>query len=406
MVECAILAIGEELLEGSITDTNSAFIAKTLSMSDFSPRLITVLPDDPTPMTEQIRSAMQRYNIVITTGGLGPTFDDLTAACVATACDVHLKFYPEVAAHVEKRLARFNIKVNENQLRQAHLPEESVLFHNENGTAYGFGVHYGRGFVASMPGVPAEMRPMFKDLILPYLIENYKPTAVYRVDLRFINIPEPDVDEVIRKMGVPSDVRCIINVSGGEVIVRIRSNNIPVAKNMADTLRRELDGSFIGTDEESPASVLVSMMAKRNLTLSVAESCTGGLLGGEITSVSGASSVFHGGVMAYDNSVKVNQLNVPESVLESYGAVSEECAKAMADGVATLIGTDCAISVTGIAGPDGGTADKPVGTVWIGVKVKDKVLTKQFLFGGVRGDIRKRAVNSAINMIIPNLKDI
>jgi nicotinamide-nucleotide amidase len=405
MIECAILAVGEELLEGTVADTNSSFIAKILSANGFSPRLISVLPDDISVIVDTIRTTMQNYSIVITTGGLGPTFDDLTAASVAEACNVPLIYYSVVAEHIEKRLARLGVKINENHLRQAELPAESILFPNVNGTAYGFGVRFGNSVVISMPGVPGEMRTMFCETVLPFILKEAKPKTVYRVDLRFANIPESDVDTVIRNVGVSDDVRCIINAIHGEVIVKIRSDNQATAKYLADTLQRELAQNFIGTDGESPAMVLVKCLHDMQLTLSVAESCTGGLLGGAITAVPGSSSVFQGGVIAYANNIKANQLGVQEDVIRKHGAVSKECAIAMAESVAKLMNTDCAISVTGIAGPDGGTPEKPVGTVYICAKAGEKSVCRGFTFGGEREDVRKRAVTTAVIMLLMLVKE-
>lgn len=400
MIECAVLAIGEELLEGSVIDTNSAFISRTLMDIGISPRIVRLVPDDLDEIAAVISDCMGKYPVVITTGGLGPTFDDLTIEAAAAACGVKTSLVEEVKDHVEKRLGGFGLLLTELQLKQAMLPEGAIPLPNPNGTAWGFAKEKGSSVVISMPGVPLEMRPMMKNHVIPYLQNRFNPHTPYKIDLRFCNLPEPTLDEAVRDTGIPQDVTCIINASMGEVILKVRSGDKSSGAAFAAKIKERFEANFFGYNDESPAVALVNRMKSLNFTVSVAESCTGGLLGAEITAVPGSSDVFYGGVISYANAVKTNMLNVPVDILNTAGAVSEECAIAMAEGVKALLKSDCAISITGIAGPGGGSEDKPVGTVYICVIHGDKKLVKRFTFGGERQDIRLRAVKTAVVMML------
>ena len=400
MIPCAIFAIGAELLEGSITDTNSSFISKHLTAAGFSPQLITLLPDDKEIISLSVKSAMQRFPIVVTTGGLGPTFDDLTSEAVAQACGVTTALFTEAERVLTERLNRLNVKINKNHLRQAFLPEGSKLFRNSYGTACGFCVTAYGSIIISMPGVPYEMRSMLNDGVIPFLKERFSPKEPFMIDLRFGNAPESDVDSVICGLGIPKGVTCIINAGMGEVTVKIRDGGSNGGKQFAEKVKAALNHCYIGQNDENPAATALRLLNERGLTLSVAESCTGGLLSGLVTSAAGASKSFVGGVISYDNKVKIEQLRVPESLLQKSGAVSEECAVAMAKGVRALLDTDCAIAITGIAGPAGGTPDKPVGTVYIAVAIGEKVECRRFFLSGDRTAVREKAVKNALYMLI------
>ncbi|GAB7140268.1 competence/damage-inducible protein A [Deferribacterales bacterium RsTz2092] len=400
MLECAILAIGEELLEGSVVDTNSSFLGRLLVENGATPRIVRTVGDSIAEISAAMREAMDKCQLVLTTGGLGPTFDDLTSEAMAKACDKRTILYEEVKEHVQKRLNRLNLTMGDSQLRQAMLPEDAILFKNEHGTAYGFGSEYKKSLIIAMPGVPAEMKIMFSEQVLPFIKERFNLCPTYRSTLRFAALPESKLDDVISKVGIPENVRCIINASSGEVLVKVRSENAAVAKKFADAIRSAYPEHYYGKDDDSPAGALVEELRSKNLSLAVAESCTGGLLGGAITDISGSSDVFYGGVISYANDVKRSQLNVSQDILDTRGAVSEECAMAMADGVSKLMNATCAISITGVAGPGGGTPDKPVGTVWLCAKFADKLKTKCIHASGGRADVRARSVKTALLLLL------
>jgi nicotinamide-nucleotide amidase len=400
MNSCIILSIGAELLEGSVVDTNSAFISGKLSAQGIATKAIRMLPDDMADLTAGIKEAMSQSKLVLTTGGLGPTFDDLTAEAMAKACDKELVVYEEVHKHIVWRLGTLGVVANDGHLRQAKLPADAILFRNDNGTAYGFGVEHNGSLIIAMPGVPAEMKPMLMEQLMPFLAKRSPFHPPYRATLHFGNLPESDLDAYVLEIGIPSDVQCIINASSGEVLLKVRSQNYQAAEAFANKVKERFIKHYFGDDSQSPAEVLVSRLKEKGYTLAVAESCTGGLLGGAITAVNGSSQAFVGGVISYSNDVKINQLGVPKDIIDQYGAVSEECAIAMVNGVQKLMQTDCAISVTGIAGPDGGTAEKPVGTVWLALKNRDIIHTRKLLCSGGRDDVRTRSVKSAVITMI------
>ncbi len=403
MIKVAIFSIGEELLEGSVVDTNSAFIGGKLAEIGLAPRMIKTLPDDADTIIEAVRSTAAEYQVIITTGGLGPTFDDLTISSIAGAFGLPLVKDEAAAQHIVNRLSSFNIQVNDAQMHQAFFPEGAEVLPNPNGTACAMRLEAGGCVIFSMPGVPHEMKWILTEQIIPWLEKRFKLKNIYRSDLYFVNLSESSADSVIRKMGVPQDVRCIINVSDGTVVVKLRADTPEKIAPLAEKLKTELKDNYAGDDPRGIAHIAVELLKAGKLTLAVAESCTGGLLGGEITRIAGVSEVFYGGVISYDNSVKINTLGVPSEVISSAGAVSEECALAMAAGVKTIMNTSCSISVTGIAGPDGGSADKPVGTVYIAVMVHDITVCKRFALRGDRDVIRRRAVAAALGLLISAL---
>jgi len=405
MIPCAIFAIGTELLEGSVTDTNSAYIAKNLTSEGLSPQFISLLSDDKNTISTSIESAMRSYPLVITTGGLGPTFDDLTPEAVAQACGKKTVLFKAAEKHLTEWLSHLKVDVRKNHLQQAFLPEGSILFHNPCGTAYGFGAEAHGSIVISMPGVPYEMSAMFKKSVLPFLKNRFMPNTPFKIDLCFGNVPESAVDNVIRELNIPCGVTCIINASLGEVVVKIRDNGLSGGEQLAENIKTALNYCYLGENNENPALTTLELLKKSGLTLSVVESCTGGLLSGALTSIPGVSDIFMGSVVAYDNKVKIEQLGVYEEILHKDGAVSEKCAIAMANGIRTLLHTDSSISVTGVAGPSGGTPDKPVGTVYIAVAVSETLECQRFLLRGDRSAVQKGSIKNALTMLIKLLRD-
>lgn len=404
MTSSAIFAIGSELLEGSIVDTNSAWIGSRLVKWGINVDEVRLLPDNIDKMTASFLEAAERYDLIITTGGLGPTFDDLTAEIVSKVSGRGYVHNEEQFEHIVKRLAKYGIVLKENHYHQAKLPEGCKTFFNRMGTAFGFSVPCGNSRIISMPGIPFEMKPMFEEEVLPWLGGLFPLRERHIRDLRIAGKPESEVDDVIRALGIPDDIDCIINVGKGDIVVKVRGFDEERVASFAEAIRKPFESSFIGYGDETFPVRLVRMLREHGLTVGFAESCTGGMLGADITSVSGSSAVFNGSIVSYSNDIKTKVLGVPAEIIEKHGAVSAECAFAMVEGAAKVLGTDCAASVTGIAGPDGGTAEKPVGTVFIGVKVKDKTEVQGYTFNGDRPAIRERAVKTAFTKLIDLLK--
>jgi nicotinamide-nucleotide amidase len=274
------------------------------------------------------------------------------------------------------------------------------------GTAFGFSVPVGKARIISMPGIPYEMKTMFMDEVLPWIGELFPLRERFIRDLRIGGKPESAVDDVIRELGVPEGLDCIINVGKGDILVKVRGFDEAAVDEFAEKIRQPFEENFIGYGDETFPVRVVRMLKERGYTLSAAESCTGGMLGSEITSVSGSSAVFNGTAVTYSNMAKQSILGVSFITIEENGAVSKECALEMAEGAARVFQSDCAVSITGIAGPEGGTEYKPAGTVFIGVKVKERIEVFKHKFPGDRPAVRERAVKTAFTKLIEFLKDI
>lgn len=390
-----ILSIGSELLEGSVIDTNSAFIGGRLSMMGMTPDIIRMAGDDKTALSNAMMSMAQECDIVFSTGGLGPTFDDITAECLADMAKCPLELNEKAFKHMKERLDSLGVPVRDIHYHQARLPKDCLLFDNNYGTALGFGLEMENCLFICMPGVPSEMKPMFDEYVTPFLKKRFSIADIISRDIHFADMPESEIDEVIRRTVIPDSVKCIINAGKGEVVVKLRGKSETDINNTASILEKAFPENFIGGNGASPAQALYMLLKEKNKTISFAESCTGGLISKIITDISGASQVFYGGIVSYDNSVKENILGVSPKTLEKYGAVSAETAKEMALGAKRLSNTDYALSVTGIAGPDGGTPEKPVGTVYIGITDGYETAAVKHFFKGDREHIRIRSANQA-----------
>lgn len=395
-----ILSIGSELLEGSVIDSNSAFIANNLTRFGGTVELIRMVRDNEEEIVSLFQEYSKKFDIILTTGGLGPTFDDITAECLAAACGVERKLNEKAYNHMKNRLENSGVTIREMHKHQTMLPDGCSLYNNNYGTALGFSMELNRAVIICMPGVPVEMKYMFKDEVMPYLQKRFNLVEnIYR-DLYFVSIAESELDNVIRKIDIPEDVKCIINAGSGRVIVKLRGKNKVKIEEISSILINSFKDNYIETNNMSESESLVWLLKSRGKTVSTAESCTGGMIAEMITDIRGSSEIFYGSVVSYDNSVKENVLSVPHNILKEYGAVSYETAKAMAEGVIGVIKTDYSIAVTGIAGPDGGSEEKPVGTVFIAVSNGKETSVEKYLFKGDRQTVRKRtAVRALFNLI-------
>lgn len=404
VVSAAILAIGSEIFIGSIVDTNSAYLAKRLSEIGIDVKIIRPIPDDFDLMVEVFKEYVNKYDIVLTTGGLGPTFDDMTAEAIAKALSKNTVFNELAYSHIENLLSKRGVVLKESHKRQAFLPEGCILLPNDNGTAMGFICENKGSFTISMPGIPYEMKPMFENYAINFIKSKFNLPDIFMEDIRFAGLPESDVDEIIREIGIPEHIECIINVSKGEIIVRLRSNEKERIEIFSSKLIERLKKNYVGKGEETIETVLVRMLREKGLTLSFAESCTGGLLSKKITDVPGSSKVFIGSVVSYSNEVKEKLLGVDSNILEKFGAVSAETAREMALKCKEIFNTDVAASVTGIAGPDGGSNEKPVGLVYFCILIGDKIILKENRFVGDRDAIRERSYKILFDSILRELR--
>lgn len=409
-----LFTIGDELLLGFVVDTNAAHIARTLADAGILVTRRGTVPDDPLAIVSAIGEALDRTGAVITTGGLGPTSDDLTIPAIAELYGRPLALDEGVLARIEERFRSMGYQsgMPAGNRQQAMLPEGARILHNNHGSAPGIFIEDERGrWVATLPGVPREMRGMLADTLLPLLRERMArtgaPATVVRSrTLRTTGIGESALAESLGALakgvsGLPlaynpkwqgTDIR--LTVSGASPEAADDRLARAVAQLMA------VCGSHVyGEDDDDLAAVVLERLRARGTRLATAESCTGGLLGARITAIAGSSDVYVGGVVAYDDAVKVRELGVPDELLAGHGAVSEEVAHAMAEGVRVRFDTEVGISITGIAGPGGGTPEKPVGTVWIAVAIGDEVRTVGRKFVGDREEIRLRATQAALDLV-------
>lgn len=400
-----ILSIGSELLEGSVIDSNSAFIANNITRHGGSVDLIRMVKDNKDEIVSLFQKYSKKFDVILTTGGLGPTFDDITAECLAVSAGLDLELNEKAYNHMASYLERAGVTIRQEHKHQSMLPKGCKLFNNNTGTAMGFSVKLNKADIICMPGVPVEMKNMFLNEVLPFITEKLNLKEQSYIDLHFVSIAESDIDVFIRSLNLPENIQCIINAGKGQVVVKLRGKDKELVESYALKIEKEFPKHFTGRGDILPAEYLINLLKEYGKTISFAESCTGGLLSEYITDISGASSVFYGSVVSYDNSIKENVLKVSSDILNNDGAVSQRCAYAMAEGVRNLMKTDYAISITGIAGPSGGTNDKPVGLVYIGIT--DGVNTKVYknIFNGSRQQVRMRSANKAIQLVIEYIKN-
>jgi nicotinamide-nucleotide amidase len=398
-----LLTIGTELLLGLTVDTNGAEIAQALAATGAEVVRRTSVSDRPDQIRDAVAEALTRTGAVLTTGGLGPTRDDITKRVVAELFEAPLEFKQELWDALVERFARLERTPVASNRSQAEVPRGAIVLPNRWGTAPGLWLEGERGLVIMLPGVPFEMRRLLEHEVVPRFASRTKGGVVRSVLVRTSGIPESFLAERLGEIEPEIAPLTLAYLPGLEgVDLRISAWNL--APEEADRrLRRAADeigaraGSCVyGEGESDLAALLLEQARSKKLKLAVAESCTGGLLGARLTEIPGSSDVFVGGVIAYDNRLKVELLDVSPTLIAEHGAVSEPVARAMATGVAARCGADAALSVTGIAGPGGGTPSKPVGTVWLGCSLNGEVEARRVLFTGSRHDIRARAAQAAL----------
>lgn len=406
MLSAEIIAIGSELLTPDRTDTNSLWLTGKLNEIGVEVKLKTVVGDDALRLEETIRDALKRSDIVISTGGLGPTEDDITRAVSAKAIGRELVYHTELETDLRERFKRWGREMPEINKRQAFIIEGAEVLPNPNGSAVGMAVEIGEKFLVILPGPPRENQPMFNDFIFPKLREAAGEIYVKRKILRVSGIGESAVDEAIApiyKSYETVETSILFNKSEIEVQLTAKSNSETeaekVLEEIAGKIVEKLGVAVFALNGELMEEVVGKLLNESGKTLSVAESCTGGLIGERLTDVAGSSAYFMQGVIAYANEAKINTLNVAPELIEKHGAVSQEVAEAMAKSMRELAKTDYAISVTGIAGPGGGTAEKPVGTVFVGYADETRTKSFKIVLPGDRFLIRWRASQSALDYL-------
>ncbi|RKX28934.1 MAG: competence/damage-inducible protein A [Candidatus Zixiibacteriota bacterium] len=412
-MDCEIITIGDEIMTGHRVDTNAALIAQQLTSIGLEVRYRSSVGDSLEAMEECFRLAMRRARVIITTGGLGPTDDDITKRAIVKVFKRNLIFHEDILEDIRHRFAERKTEMPAINQNQALLPQGATPFPNKHGTALGICIsEKGRVFIA-LPGVPFEMEQIMLDEVIPYFQRMNIGTPVKMVSLKTIGIVESELAELITpELSLDRNIKLayLPSPSGIELRVIATADTDSEAKERAQKTARDIEGAIghyiFGYDKDVLEGVIAQLLMDNDRTLAVAESCTGGQLGQIITSVSGSSKYFLGGVIAYANDVKINQLGVDSATIDQYGAVSAECAKEMATGCRKKFESDYALAITGIAGPEGGTDDKPVGTTFIGLSSIHETYARPFNFGTLRRINRTRAVYAALEMLRREILDI
>ena len=406
-----LIFVGTELLLGDIVNTNGAYLAKKCAALGLSLYYQSVVGDNEERLGEMIKTAAKRSDIVILCGGLGPTEDDLTKE---TAAKVMGKELVE-NKHSRKRISAYlenyvkghaDRKITENNWKQAMIPEGAIVIDNDNGTAPGVIMEEDSSTLILLPGPPNELIPMFEDKIFPYL-RGRLPEIICSEVIKICGIGESQAEDQIRDLiQAQSNPTIATYAKTGEVHIRVtaKASSEKEAWKLMRPLVRELKvrfGASIYTNDEEKTleTAVVELLHNQNLTLTTVESCTGGALSARIINVPGASEVLKQGFVTYSNRAKKKYIMVKKSTLKEHGAVSEKCAKEMAKGGCFITNSDAALSVTGLAGPDGGTEATPVGTVFIGCCLKGKTTVKEFHFNGSRNKVRDQAVTYALILL-------
>jgi len=406
MLTAEIIAVGSELLTPERTDTNSLWLTEKLNEIGIEVKLKTIVGDDEMRLEETIRDAVKRSDIVITTGGLGPTEDDVTRQVSAKAIDRELVYHTELEDDLRTRFERWGRKMPEINKRQAYVIDGSDVLPNPNGSAVGMFARVGEKFLAVLPGPPRENQPMFIDHVLPHLKKVAGTIFVKRRNLRVVGLGESALDEAIAPIYTAyKSVQTSILFNKTEVEVQISATDTDetaakrTADELADKVVEKLGVAVFSFNGETMEEVVGKLLTERGLTVSLAESCTGGLIAERLTDMPGSSKYFLEGAVTYSNGAKISRLGVKSETLDRFGAVSAETAEEMAVGMRERAQTDFAVSITGIAGPDGGSEEKPVGTVFIALADAEGVRSMKFVFPGDRYLIRWRSSQAALDFL-------
>ena len=413
-IRAEIITIGDEILIGQIVDTNSAWMAERLNGIGVTIRQITTISDEREHILSAVDKALGCCDIVLVTGGLGPTSDDVTKKTLAEYFGAHLVLDEAVLASVEKRLAVRNIQMTDVIKGQAYVPDKCRAFVNEWGTAPGMWFEKDGKVLVSMPGVPKEMKGIMEKYVMPELKKKFRLPAIYHSTLLTYGTFEAHLSSLLEdfEKSLPANVKLAYLPSAGRVRLRLtaKGDRQEELKKQVEELEKEMMkrvGEYVyGRNGDTLAEIVGRLLREKGSTLATAESCTGGLVAHLITSVPGASDYYRGSVVSYANDVKEKVLGVRHETLSNQGAVSRATVEEMAAGARSLLQTDYAIAISGIAGPTGGTPDKPVGTVWIAVATPKKTVSEKFIFGFTRSENIERAAYTALNILRKTLLGI
>ncbi|MDR0811716.1 MAG: competence/damage-inducible protein A [Paludibacter sp.] len=411
-MKAEIITIGDEILIGQVLDTNSAFLGKELNRAGIEVVQITSVHDTRTHIVEALNAALQRADIALLTGGIGPTNDDITKQTLCEYFNTKLVFNESVYSNIERLLAHRPAAINPLTRAQASVPENAVIIRNEMGTAPIMWFERNGKVAVSMPGVPYEMENAAVKDVIPRLKERFSLAQIIHKTLVVNGIPESALAIKIAdwENALPANIRLAYLPAFG--IVRLRLSAVgddflplnSAVEQQVETLKSILGDAVIAEDDAETERIVGKYLLDNDLTVATAESCTGGNIAHLLTSVAGSSAYFKGAVVAYANDVKINVLGVSAKDLEQYGAVSIQVAEQMAQNVRKLLNADIGVATTGIAGPDGGTAAKPAGTVWIALATEKQTISQKYQFYYKRKQNIERASQTALMMLLSSLR--
>lgn len=398
-MKAEIVTIGDEILLGQTIDTNSAYISRKLSQLGIDVNYKTSVGDEIKNISEALTTALSRADLVIATGGLGPTNDDITKKAIVKVFKRNLVFHEEILAEVEESFRKRGVEMPKINQNQALLPQGSKAIPNHFGSAPGIFIQEEDKIFFALPGVPLEMRSMIERDVLK-ILDKTTEIKVFERKIKTTGTPESAVYERIESvLTTGSEVKVAFLPSSLGVDIRLNSKSDEKLAALENKIKEILGDSVYGEGDITLEEVVGRLLKDKRKTISVAESCTGGLIGKRFTNVSGSSDYFDSGVISYSNESKIKLLKVDQDMIEKHGAVSEQVAILMAEGIRRISKTDYGLSATGVAGPTGGTAEKPVGLVWIGFAHENDSFAQKFLFGEDRETNRQRAAQAALNLV-------
>lgn len=406
-MNAAILTIGEEILIGQIVDTNSAWIATELNNIGVSVRRIVSISDSYEDIKNTINKLFNEYDIVLITGGLGPTNDDITKHALCELFNANLIVHKPTLDHIAGIFAQRGLLLTELNAKQAEVPDNCKVLFNPNGTAPAMLFENGKSIMVSMPGVPYEMMAIMELYVIPEIKGKNSTRVVYHKNIQTFGLPESFLAERISEweQNLPENTSLAYLPSPNSIRLRLSTigSNISIIKNSTqlqiEKLKAIIPDNIFGFDDDTMAITVARLLLEKNAKLAVAESCTGGTIAQLLTQNPGSSEYFLGGIVAYSNASKVEQLRVSNDDIEKFGAVSQQVAEAMASNARNIFKSHYAIATSGIAGPTGATQGKPVGTVWIAVATPQVVVSELHTFGGDRERNILRSAVTALNML-------
>ena len=409
-MKTAILSVGTEILFGQIVNTNTVYLSQQMNMLGFDVMYHYTVGDNPKRVEETIDLAFQDCDLILTTGGLGPTQDDLTKEVACKALDDTLVMMDDVLEEITKYFKTLGREMTENNKKQAIMPSRATVFHNDAGTAPGFALEKDGKYIICMPGPPREMKRMFQKSVVPFL-QGMIDGALYYRQIRFFGIGESMLEtQLLDLIDNQTDPTLATYAKEGECSLRIASKRATeeeaehAVDEMLEMVKERVGHYIYSCDDEELAQVVADRLMEQGLTLSSAESCTGGMFASTMTDIPGISQCFDRGLVTYSNQAKMEELGVSAGTLEKFGAISVETALEMVEGLKRVSGSDVCISVTGIAGPGGGSEEKPVGLVYIGFSYGDKKICKKIQMRNVnRSWNRHYTLLCMLNVIYRNI---